>query len=677
MGKLIPFLFFSLIFALTPLERDEIILEGKGEIKDGRAVIAFSLPQVRNGLYLNLTGLAQYQVFLNGFLVAEVNKEKKTIDLSEKRDLLKESNYLEIFSLAEGRKLSYLLWQSSFRWYYGTFHAHTTYSDGRYSVSQLLNMVNTGGGNFCAITDHDTLGQCYDTAFHRTGNCVPIRGTEWTTDSGHANILGMEGRNSFPHRSVREMIDEGTYRGGLVQVNHPCDDELGMGWDHYPYLDPGIDAIEVFNSQTWFPEKEPDRDAEAVAWWHQLLTQGNRIAAAGNSDYHGTMPGEDPLEAHSAVYATSDHPDTLLKALKLGRVMVCDGMDDSRLYLYADTNDNGIMDLVMGENILIPSGSKRIKFRLEVEDADILDVVVVYSREGEIYRQTLETGGDFQYEWERTFTSSDTNFIRVELLALDGDYEYCTNPIYVNYPEYEFGPCEFLTQPIALPETLSVGSDETLSFSLTNNGLVSPHRFGILVAVETTGFDITDWQREGEGIGEVRNIPNLSGYELVEWRGGYSDSVRLSPNRSFNYWLSLNPRRAGFQRVFWRSWADDRLFVIENDPKDGFLGPDNEFWRVDSIFISSPTPLFKERDLTKFSLSTQPNPARERLAISLFGEGSPFSLRVYDGRGNLVKRFSSRSDLILWDLKGVKSGVYFLVFETESERIVKKVVVGK
>ncbi len=697
--RLFLFLLFSSLFALTPLEKDEIILKGRGKIQNGRYCIQFfgvDLSRL-NGLYLNLEGLVYAKLSLNGREIWEGEKFLSTIDLSDKKNLLRSGrNEILIYSYEEGKEFSFQLWGSYFRWYFGTFHIHTTYSDGIYSVSELLNMVNSEGGNFCAISDHDTLGQCYDTAFHRTGNCEPIRATEWTTDSGHANILGPEGANTFSHRSVREMIDDATYRGGLVQINHPCDDELGFGWDHYPNLDPGIDGIEIFNGPTWFPNKGPDSDAEAVAWWHNLLTQGKRIAGIGNSDYHGNMPGEDPLGAHSAVYASSDHPDTILKALKLGRVMVSDEMADSRLYLYADTNNNSVMDLIMGENIIIPSGSKVIKFRLEVEDADILDEVVVYSREGEIYRHTLWTGGDYEYEWERTFTSQDQNFMRVELLAWDDDYEYCTNPIYVNYPDYELGPVHFTTSPINLPETLLVGNEETLFFSLSNTGLVSPHRFGILVAVETASFDITDWQRQGPGIGEVRNIPNLNGYEIVEWKGGYPYSVRLTPQGLFTYWCKVRPRREGWQRIFYRSWADDRLFVIEKDPETGFLGPDNERWKMDSIFVSSTTPIAEgeKRETKDEYFHFAPNPAKDRLKIVLRMPtvSSKISLRVYDIKGSLIKvllkdiaDFNSLPIpknggicFLDWNLSEIKnSGIYFLVLEAEGKKEIKKVSINK
>ncbi|MEO0137130.1 MAG: CehA/McbA family metallohydrolase [candidate division WOR-3 bacterium] len=602
-----------------------------------------------------------------------------TLNLNAVKHTLEKVNRIEIQAFVNTPDFYYLLWQSDFNWHFGTLHIHTTYSDGVHTVSELLHLVNNEGGNFCAITDHDTLGACYDTAFHRTGNCEPIRGTEWTTDSGHANILGPEGANTFYHGSIFQMIDDATYRGGLVQINHPCDDELGMGWDRYPILDPGIDVIEIFNNFTWFPEKKYRSDPEAVAWWQQLLCGGKRIAGVGNSDYHGNIPGEHPLTSHSAVFARSNHPDTILKALKLGRVMACDEMDDSRLYIYADTNNNNVMDLIMGENVSIKTGSKTIKFRLEVDDADPFDRVLVFSKEGEIYSHTIIFGGDYDYEWQRTYTANDTNFMRVELRSVVGDYEYCTNPIYVNYPDYELGPCNLAIKPI-FPETTYVNTDTNLSFWLGNTGLVSPYRFGILSAVDTLEFDIIGWQGTGPGIGEVIHTPNLSGYEIIEWRGGYPYSVRLAPRDSFNYWLRIRAKKEGYGKIYSRSWADDRLFIIEKEPVSGFFGPDGQYWKVDSMYVKPGGGIKEEFSISHHSspiFSCQPNPTKDRVQILLPEElikSKKFSLKIYDVQGSLVYDFPTNIEPV-WNLNKVKSGVYFIVLKTGSAEIVKKIVI--
>ncbi|MCX7995149.1 MAG: CehA/McbA family metallohydrolase [candidate division WOR-3 bacterium] len=667
------------IITMLPLEGDEVLTRETGKIENGSHTIQFCLSELKNNFFLNIEELPSFRVYLNDSFLSEFkNQNRVTLDISRMKKFLNAGiNKIEIKSWMENKNFSYYFWQSNFNWYFGTFHIHTTYSDGVHSVSELLNLVNSEGGNFCAITDHDTLGQCYDTAFHRTGNCEPIRGTEWTTDSGHANVLGPEGANTFFHGSIPKMIDDATYRGGLVHIIHPCDDELGMGWDRYPLLDPGIDAIEIFNNFTWFPEKSRRSDPEAVEWWQQLLCAGKRIAGAGSSDYHGNIPGENPLKSHSAVYARSDHPDTILKALKLGRVMACDEMGDSRLYIYADTNNNNIMDLIMGENVKINTGSRTIKFRLEVDDADALDRVLVFSREGEIYSHTIIFGGDYEYEWQRTFTPRDTNFMRVELRSVTGDYEYCTNPIYVNYPDYEFGPCDFVMRP-SFPETVYTGIDTTVRFNLRNAGLVSPYKFGMLAAVDTMDFDITSWQISGPGIGEVIHIPNLTGYEIIEWRGGYPYSVRRSPRDSVTYWLRIKAKREGYRRIYYRSWADDRLFGIEKEPSTGFFGIGGEYWKTDSIYVK-PSGNIKEISRPYINsplLLCQPNPAKDKLKILLSEEqikSGEFTLKIYDVKGSCIKEFPVKRSPIL-NLDGIKSGIYFIVLKTKSEVVIKKIV---
>lgn len=37
------------------------------------------------------------------------------------------------------------------------FHCHSTYSDGSYSVKEVLNMAKANGGKYIALTDHDTI----------------------------------------------------------------------------------------------------------------------------------------------------------------------------------------------------------------------------------------------------------------------------------------------------------------------------------------------------------------------------------------------------------------------------------------------------------------------------------------------------------------------------------------
>ncbi|MEO0079051.1 MAG: CehA/McbA family metallohydrolase [candidate division WOR-3 bacterium] len=664
----------TLSFGLVPLERDQVLFDGPCPIRDGRAVVGFTLPEGRQpGLYLNVAGLDSFSGVLNGRNVLRAGNEKPRawfhgFDLSG-APRLPGRNELEILSPGADGNIFVRLWSSDRAWFLSSFHAHTTYSDGAYSVHDLLQRTLAAGAQAYAITDHDTLGQCYDTAFHSLPGLEPIRGTEWTTDSGHACILGLAGATTVEHRSIAQMIDDASYRGGLVQINHPCDPN--MEWKH-PFLDPGVDLIEVFNSVTWFPEGT-DSDAEAVAWWQELLAQGKTIAAVGNADYHGTFPFEEPLKSCTRVFAPSNHPDSILKYAKLGNGMVCDAPDDSRLYLYADTNNNGQWDLVMGDRFTITGSPRTIRFRLEVEDGDVADVVYLYDQNGERYSHTLWTGGDYEYEWTVLFGPDDRNFMRVELCAeLGADYEECTNPIYINYPEYELGPVELVCGRLAWPETLYVGREETLQFQVSNLAGVSPYRFGARVAVDTALFDITAWQSRGSGIGLVRNWFG-SGYEFVEWTGGYTWENRLAAGVNFSYWLTVRPKRVGRHPVLFRGWADDRLFLIAQDPDHGVPGPEGRFWHQETALVemasgveSGPAP-----GGGTGILGVTPTLAREFVEIRLArkdGE-APLRIELLDISGRVCSIINLGSlpqgeNTVRLNLKEsnrkLRAGVYFL-----------------
>jgi hypothetical protein len=710
----------TVAFALSPLARDRILFEGNQVLKDGRCAISGFMPEGRkaNGFYVNVEGIDQFSIRVNGADVMNVTPEDRpqtrigTLDLTGLGRCLKPgSNRIEIVSPEPDHRFWVRVWVSDLAWYYGSLHAHSTYSDGNYSVHDLLQLAIEDGGQYYAVTDHDNLAQCSDTAFHDVGGLRVIRGTEWTTDSGHSCVLGLEGSSPIEHRSIRELLDDASYRGGMMQINHPCD--IGMEWDHYPNLDPGVDWIEVFNGPTWFPGKliapftplaaaasalgvphagqvaqdGTDSDADAVAWWQDLLAQGKTIAGVGNADYHGSYPGEEPCGSCSRVYAPSCDPDTVLKYTKLGQVMICDDPSDSRLYLYADTNNNGTWDLIQGQHIRITSGSRTIRFRLEVEAADISDVVYIYDKSGEIFSHTLWTGGDYQYEWERTFNAGSQDFMRVELLAeLGADYEFCTNPIYVNHPDYEMGPVNLAATGFGWPDSIGLGSEAALNFRLGNTRGVSPYRFGLVVACDTTQFDITEWQAAGNGIGRVEHRVNVNGYEIVEWQGGYSWSNRLAAGTDFDYWLKVRPKQQGKLPILFRSWADDRIFVVARDPTTGQIGPEGFACYWDSIRVVAMAGVHASPPVSGHSFldEIRPNPVQKQAEIR-FGIGpgdTPLALTVLDPAGRIVRRFTvsgliAGTHRVGWDMTDdagnkLPQGDYLVCYRTARQSETKR-----
>lgn len=90
--------------------------------------------------------------------------------------------------------------------------------------------------------------------------------------------------------------------------------------------------------------------------------------------------------------------------------------------------------------------------------------------------------------------------------------------------------------------------------------------------------------------------------------------------------------------------------------------------------------VFAELQPDGLTLFAAPNPARDLLKVSLVGEDegrrSAGAIELLDGRGRILRtvELNSQTTTHSLDLTGLTSGIYFLVFTSASERIVKHVV---
>ncbi|MEO0137131.1 MAG: hypothetical protein ABIL86_06320 [candidate division WOR-3 bacterium] len=56
-----------LAVGLLPLETDKVLMKGTGKIEEsGSYTIQFSLPETKNGLFLNIEELPSFKVYING-----------------------------------------------------------------------------------------------------------------------------------------------------------------------------------------------------------------------------------------------------------------------------------------------------------------------------------------------------------------------------------------------------------------------------------------------------------------------------------------------------------------------------------------------------------------------------------------------------------------------------------
>lgn len=204
------------------------------------------------------------------------------------------------------------------RWIAGDLHSHTVHSDGAFTIDEAAAEAERAGIEFLAFTDHNTVSQNLS---HPRDRCVLfIPGMEFTTYTGHANLIGVARPvDDFRVTSQSELsacLATASERGALVSVNHPFDPgcpSCSWRWD----WDGVVDAIEVWNGP-WRPA-----NATALAWWQSALAAGRRIVAVGGSDTHNRSQ---PAVRHgwptTWVYASRLRAGAVVEAVRRGRVFL-------------------------------------------------------------------------------------------------------------------------------------------------------------------------------------------------------------------------------------------------------------------------------------------------------------------------------------------------------------------
>ncbi len=128
-------------------------------------------------------------------------------------------------------------------------HIHSTYSDGRADVKEIIKAAKRRGLDGIALTDHDTMkGIPAARRYIRDQklDLMLIPGVEVTTSEGHLLVLGTEAPPQRK-RSPEETIETAHDLGGIADVPHP----------YHPFRHalgriPDADAVEVYNSKHLF-----------------------------------------------------------------------------------------------------------------------------------------------------------------------------------------------------------------------------------------------------------------------------------------------------------------------------------------------------------------------------------------------------------------------------------------
>ncbi len=190
----------------------------------------------------------------------------------------------------------------------GDTHAHTSASDGTFTMDELTGLARGAGLDFLFITDHNNVSS---PPLYPDVTVLP--GVEWTHYQGHANFLGSAAPfiGRYDKRSREEvgaLMRAAQDGSALVVINHPFCPLVPWLWG----FDVQFDALEVWNGVM------SERNERAVAYWHGELCRGKRIPALGGSDYHAPGLLGDLAAPTMCVYALSRSRTDVMDALHRG-----------------------------------------------------------------------------------------------------------------------------------------------------------------------------------------------------------------------------------------------------------------------------------------------------------------------------------------------------------------------
>lgn len=264
-------------------------------------------------------------------------------------------------------------------WLKGELHVHSRHSkeSSNNAVAKIIAFSKSVGMDFLCITDHDNhvdgdvAHNTWTDPEFKSDSVLLLYGAELTTTRGHANVFSAKPYNHQLLYNVRDQRDTVIGRikrqlGIHLSANHPS------GKDNFGYSYDLVNSIEVWNSVLW------SKNANAIMIWDDMLSSGRKLTGRGGSDaHHGTPDSPDKATTNSGqrnanyvgtpttwVFAKERSSQAVIDALTNGRVSISANPYAPRIEFYADINEDGKMDMMMGDNA--KATGKQVKFRVQL-----------------------------------------------------------------------------------------------------------------------------------------------------------------------------------------------------------------------------------------------------------------------------------------------------------------------
>jgi hypothetical protein len=346
-------------------------------------------------------------------------------------------------------------------WLKGDWHLHSRHStdSSNNPIGKIVGFAERHGFDYLAITDHDVhvLGAVAhhtwaDPEF-RSDSVLIFHGAELTANRGHINILSTEPydhQRIFDHRDDRDwnLLTLKRELGVHFSANHPSTK------NHYGYSFDLADSVEIWNGSTW-PKNIP-----GVRIWDDMLKSGRMLGGRGGSDSHHGVPDRPELTTPQSIEATANYVGTpttwvyvrerskaaILQAMAAGRASVSANPFNPRVELVADHDGDGVMDMMMGDNVKPTGGLVTFEVRLcggGIEGASYR-VRVIKNRDD--FGSYLTDPATRSVHFTDVPGVGERNYYRVEIegpqvpypavpnsMALSQNMVALSNPLYFNY----------------------------------------------------------------------------------------------------------------------------------------------------------------------------------------------------------------------------------------------------
>ncbi|SDT32804.1 hypothetical protein SAMN05444162_3842 [Paenibacillaceae bacterium GAS479] len=281
-------------------------------------------------------------------------------------------------------------------WLRGSFHNHTTNSDGWFDLETVYKMY--GSYDFLGISDHDKITEHTD----NSGIETLFEAIEVSSSQTHMLVVQpdrsmMDGyTNEFTIANYQRYVDMANENGGFAVLAHP-----NRFFSHYwreedmfkmeRYL-----GIEVYNG-----DGNPEYDI-AFDKWDLLLSAGRKVWGFGNDDSH--VYGQDK-RAWNMVMAKENTRESIVEAIKNGSFYVSSGYGFDSI-----ESNEGTITVNLRSNKLLDNMYKYISF---------------FGKDGRVLYETSGRLTQVKYECK-----GDEGYVRIAAY-LEGGYAAFSQPLFV------------------------------------------------------------------------------------------------------------------------------------------------------------------------------------------------------------------------------------------------------